>query len=49
MTAPPIDLRQVRRSFARAAGSYDGADVLQTEVRDRLLERLQERLDDPPA
>lgn len=41
MTAPPIDLRQVRRSFARAAGSYDGADVLQTEVRDRLLERLQ--------
>ena len=40
-SAPPIDLRQVRRSFARAAASYDGADVLQTEVRDRLLERLQ--------
>lgn len=40
MTSAPIDQRQVRRSFARAAGSYDGADALQTEVRDRLLERL---------
>ncbi len=40
MTSAPIDRRQVRRSFCRAAGSYDGADVLQTEVRDRLLERL---------
>ena len=39
--APPIDQRQVRRSFARAAAGYDAADVLQTEVRDRLLERLQ--------
>ncbi len=39
--APPIDQDKVRRSFARAAGSYDQADVLQTEVRDRLLERLQ--------
>jgi len=39
--APPIDLRKVRRSFSRAAASYDGADVLQTEVRDRLLDRLQ--------
>ena len=39
--SPPIDRRQVRRSFARAARSYDAADVLQTEVRDRLLERLQ--------
>jgi malonyl-CoA O-methyltransferase len=38
---PPIDRRQVRRSFARAAASYDAADVLQTEVRDRLLDRLQ--------
>jgi len=40
MTSPSIDRRQVRRSFSRAAGSYDDADVLQTEVRDRLLERL---------
>jgi malonyl-CoA O-methyltransferase len=40
--APPlVDLRQVRRSFTRAAASYDGADVLQTEVRNRLLDRLQ--------
>lgn len=39
--APLIDLRQVRRSFARAAASYDDADVLQTEIRDRLLERLE--------
>jgi len=41
MTSAPIDRQQVRRSFARAAASYDGSDVLQTEVRDRLLERLQ--------
>lgn len=41
MNPPPIDRRQVRRSFARAAASYDDADILQTEVRDRLLERLQ--------
>ncbi len=40
MTSPPIDRRQVRRSFSRAACSYDDADILQTEVRDRLLERL---------
>lgn len=40
MTSPPIDRRQVRRSFSRAAHSYDDADALQTEVRDRLLERL---------
>ena len=40
-TGPLLDSRQVRRSFTRAAASYDGADVLQTEVRNRLLERLQ--------
>jgi len=37
---PPIDRRQVRRSFARAAESYDEAGILQAEVRRRLLERL---------
>jgi malonyl-CoA O-methyltransferase len=37
---PRLDRRRVRRGFARAAGSFDGADVLQTEVRERLLERL---------
>ncbi|MEO7387231.1 MAG: methyltransferase domain-containing protein [Gammaproteobacteria bacterium] len=38
--SPPIDQRQVGRAFARAAATYDTADVLQTEVRNRLLERL---------
>ncbi len=37
---PPIDRRQVRRSFARAAESYDEAGILQAEVSRRLLERL---------
>lgn len=36
-----LDRHRIRRSFARAAGSYDGADFLQGEVRDRLLDRLQ--------
>ncbi|MCC5795098.1 MAG: methyltransferase domain-containing protein [Chromatiales bacterium] len=35
-----IDQARVRSSFARAAGGYDSADILQTEVRERLLERL---------
>jgi malonyl-CoA O-methyltransferase len=39
--APPIDTAKVRQSFARAAATYDSADFLQTEVRERLLERLQ--------
>ena len=39
--APAIDQRQVRRAFARAAATYDSADGLQAEVRERLLERLQ--------
>lgn len=38
---PAIDRRQVQRAFTRAAASYDGADGLQAEVRDRLLDRLQ--------
>lgn len=36
----PLDPRKIRRSFARAAASYDTADFLQTEIRSRLLERL---------
>jgi malonyl-CoA O-methyltransferase len=36
-----LDPRQVRRGFARAAGRFDGADFIQTQVRERLLERLQ--------
>lgn len=35
-----LDKRSVRRAFARAAASYDACAVLQTEVRQRLLERL---------
>ncbi len=35
-----LDSRWVRRSFDRAAAGYDAAAVLQTAVRDTLLERL---------
>jgi malonyl-CoA O-methyltransferase len=35
-----VDKRLVRQSFERAAGSYDAAAVLQREVADRMLERL---------
>ncbi|MEZ5564136.1 MAG: malonyl-ACP O-methyltransferase BioC [Gammaproteobacteria bacterium] len=38
---PVIDIAKVQRSFTRAAHCYDDADALQTEVRDRLLERLE--------
>jgi malonyl-CoA O-methyltransferase len=37
---PPFDTRQVRRSFGRAADSYEAHAVLQHEVERRLLERL---------
>ena len=36
----PIDKESARRSFDRAADSYDGAAVLQREMVDRMLERL---------
>ncbi len=35
-----VDKRQARRSFERAAMDYDKAAILQREVADRLLERL---------
>ena len=35
-----LDRRQMRRAFERASQSYDRAAVLQTEVRQRLLSRL---------
>ena len=38
---PLLDRGAVRRSFDDAAGSYDGAAVLQREVGKRLLERLE--------
>jgi malonyl-CoA O-methyltransferase len=37
---PPLDLRQVRRAFGRAAASYGAHAVLQHEVEQRLVERL---------
>ena len=36
-----VNKRQVRRSFDRAARSYDAAAILQREVGSRMLERLQ--------
>jgi len=35
-----IDKARVRRSFDRAAGTYDAAALLQREVRERMLQRL---------
>ena len=35
-----IDKRQARRAFEKAAGTYDEAAVLQNEIGDRLMERL---------
>ena len=35
-----LDRKQVRRAFGRAARSYEQHDVLQREVQDRLLDRL---------
>jgi malonyl-CoA O-methyltransferase len=40
LTAYALDTRRVRRSFDRAARTFDDAAVLQTEVRDNLLARL---------
>lgn len=38
--AAGVDVRQVRRNFARAAAGYDAVAVLQREVGRRMLERL---------
>ena len=40
MTESELDFAEVRRAFDRAAASYDAHAVLQREVCDRLLERL---------
>lgn len=40
MTETELDFAEVRRAFDRAAASYDAHAVLQREVCDRLLERL---------
>jgi malonyl-CoA O-methyltransferase len=36
-----LDIRRVRDSFSQAAATYDAAAVLQTQVRDELLHRLE--------
>ena len=36
-----LDVRRVRDSFSHAAATYDAAAVLQTQVRDELLHRLE--------
>jgi malonyl-CoA O-methyltransferase len=38
---PPLDPRQIRRAFGRAAKTYAKHAALQREVEDRLLERLE--------
>ncbi|HET9700271.1 MAG TPA: malonyl-ACP O-methyltransferase BioC [Burkholderiales bacterium] len=40
MDEQATDKRQVRRAFERAASSYDGAAVLQREICERMLSRL---------
>jgi malonyl-CoA O-methyltransferase len=45
---PPLDMRQVRHAFGRAAATYNANAVLQHEVEQRLLERL-DYLDDEPV
>ena len=37
---PLVDVRQVRRAFARVAAGYDASAVLQREIATRMLERL---------
>ena len=41
MALSRLDRRQVRRSFERAAATYDQAAVVQRQMADELLERLQ--------
>jgi len=38
---PPLDKRRMRASFEHAADTYDAAAVLQREIADRLLSRLE--------
>ena len=38
--SPSVDVRQVRRNFARAAAGYEAAAVIQREIASRMLERL---------
>lgn len=38
---PPLDKRRIRESFGHAADTYDAVAVLQREIADRLLARLE--------
>ncbi len=41
LSGDPLDKRSARRSFERAAAAYDQAAVVQREIADRMLERLE--------
>jgi len=47
MSLTPLDKNAIRRSFDRAASSYDHHAVLQREVESRLLERIEFQRVDP--
>lgn len=47
MTPARLDIAQLRRSFNRASAGYDRAAILQREVREELLARLELTLIDP--
>ena len=47
MSLTPLDKNAIRRSFDRAASSYDHYAVLQREVESRLLERIEFQRIDP--
>ena len=47
MSLTPLDINAIRRSFDRAASSYDQHAVLQREVEKRLLERIESQRLEP--
>lgn len=47
MSLTPLDKDAIRRSFERAASSYDNHAVLQREIESRLLERIEFRRYEP--
>ena len=47
MSLTPLDKNAIRRSFDRAASSYDKHAVLQREIESRLLERLEFQRNEP--
>ena len=47
MSLTPLDKNAIRRSFVRAASSYDHHAVFQREIESRLLERIEFRHYEP--